>query len=260
MCKAFSCLVTIDRKVTWKMGMDSHTDLVQMAEYKDQTADPHAMEFARIEITPDNNNYLYPDAWTLKVDERIKPSWLVGEHEEVCLSAHKQWMKQLDKLIVRKAIVHPFKIKPPAKIAKQHIALLKQWDSVRDSVRDSVGDSVRDSVGASVWASVGDSVRDSVRDSVWDSVGASVWASVRDSVRDSVWASVRDSVGAYTGSFFVINQWKYIKHPAGEYPFAPCVKLWEKGLVPSFDGKTWRLHGGEKAAILFEISAEELRK
>jgi hypothetical protein len=211
MCKAFSCLVTIDRKVTWKMGMDSHTDLVNLAGYKDQTADPHAMEFARIEITPDNNNYLYPDAWTLKVDEQIKPSWLVGEHEEVCLAAHKKWLKQLDKLIIRKALVLTFKVNPPAKITKQHIALLKQWASVRDSV----------------------------------------WASVR--------ASVRDSVGAYTGSFFVIKQWKYIKHPAGEYPFAPCVKLWEKGLVPSFDGKTWRLHGGERAAILFEISAEKLR-
>jgi len=38
------------------------------------------------------------------------------------------------------------------------------------------------------------------------------------------------------------------------------VKLWEMGLVPSFDGKVWRLHGGKNAKVLFEISRKELRK
>ena len=52
------------------------------------------------------------------------------------------------------------------------------------------------------------------------------WASVGDSVGDSVWA--------YISSFFDI---KY------KYDFSSCVELWEKGLVPSFDGKIWRLHG-----------------
>jgi hypothetical protein len=86
-----------------------------------------------------------------------------------------------------------------------------------------------------------------VRDSVWDSV------------RDSVWDSVRDSVWAYTGSFFILPVWKYVKHPHGKYPFAPCVQLWKLGLVASFDGKIWRLHGGEKGAVVFEISAEQLK-
>jgi hypothetical protein len=99
---------------------------------------------------------------------------------------------------------------------------------VRDSVRDSVWDSVRDSV----W--------DSVRDSVWDSVGDSVWASVGD----SVWDSVRDSVGAYMSSFFEV---KY------KYDFFSAVKLWEAGLVPSFDGNIWRLHAGKDAKIIYEL-------
>jgi len=62
---------------------------------------------------------------------------------------------------------------------------------------------------------------------------ASVWNSVRDSVRDSVWASVRASVAAYSSSFFGI---KY------DHDFSPAITLWEQGLVPSLDGKTWRLH------------------
>jgi hypothetical protein len=82
-----------------------------------------------------------------------------------------------------------------------------------------------------------------VWDSVWASVGASVW----------------DSVGAYIGSFFRIPVWKYVKHPKGKYPYQPLVTLWNAGLVPSFDGTTWRLHGGKKAKVLFSITAEELK-
>jgi len=102
-----------------------------------------------------------------------------------------------------------------------YVSLLKQWASVRASVGDSVW--------ASVWASV------------WDSVGASV--------RDSVWA--------YIGSLFTnTTKWKYLE--GVENPWGSLRNLWLGGYVPSFDGKTWRLHAGIKAEIVFEISKEEL--
>ena len=82
------------------------------------------------------------------------------------------------------------------------------------------------------WASV----RDSVRDSVW----ASVWTSVGASVEDSVWA--------YYSSFFKI---KY------KYDFTSCIKLWEAGFVPSYDGEVWRLHSGKKANIVYEYKLKE---
>ncbi len=191
----------------------------------------------------------------------------------------EDWVNRLDfKRIVGplviKPIVNPILLPMVAKPTEEQIQLLKSWASVWDSVRDSVGasvwDSVMDSVGASVvdsvWDSVGASVVASVRDSVRDSVGASVWASVRDSVRDSVgasvwdsvWssvvdsvrASVMDSVRAYTSSFFDIQY---------KHDFSSCISLWEAGLVPSFDGETWRLHSGVKAAIVFAITDNELR-
>ena len=84
------------------------------------------------------------------------------------------------------------------------------------------------------WASVRDSVGDSVGDSVWDSVG--------DSVGDSVWA--------YTGSFFDIKYKVNIK---------PSNDLWNKGIVPSFDGTLWRLHGKE-GKVIYTISKEDLKK
>jgi hypothetical protein len=157
----------------------------------------------------------------------------------------EEWVNNLDfkkvvEPLIIKPIVNPLELKMVKKPTKAQIKLLEELDSVWASVRDSVGDSVRASVRDSVWDSVGDSVRDSVWDSVRDSVGASVWDSVRASVRASVWA--------YVSSFFDI---KY------NLDFSPCVKLWEQGLVPSFDGKTWRLHSGKKATIVYEWTKEQ---
>jgi len=92
------------------------------------------------------------------------------------------------------------------------------------------------------------SVRDSVRDSVWDSVRYSV----RYSVGASVWDSVGDSVRAYISSFFSLEEWRHAKHNPGENSFQPGIDLWEMGLVPSFDGKKWRLHGGQEGRVLYE--------
>jgi len=71
----------------------------------------------------------------------------------------------------------------------------------------------------------------------WAYVWTSVWAYVWDSVGDSVWA--------YTSSFFNIEY---------KYDFSSAIELWESGLVPSFNNKTWRLHTGEGAKIVYEWS------
>ena len=176
MCNAFSCLIHRNKTVTWKFGIDSHEELIKIAGYKDNKDDPI---FARVEITPENKDYLNPDAkYKFRLDEKRTPSWWSISYENKCWDAQEKWLAQLNKILVRKQIIHPFHIKPP-KITNEHIALLKEWASVWASVWDSV----RDSVGDSVWASVGASV--------WASVGASVWASVGASVGDSL----RDSLG-----------------------------------------------------------------
>jgi hypothetical protein len=72
-----------------------------------------------------------------------------------------------------------------------------------------------------------------------------LWASVGD----SVWASVRASVGAYISTFFAIEY---------EYDLSPAIRLWERGIVASFDGKTWRLHSGKDAQVIYQINKEEL--
>ena len=168
----------------------------------------------------------------------------------------EKWANRLDfKTIVEplivKPIVNPLELPKVEQVTDEQIGWLKEWAWVRDlvgasvrdlvwaSVRDLVGASVWDSVGSSVWALVGASVRNLVLDSVRDLVGASVWASVRD----SVWASV----GAYIGSFFDIDY---------KFSSASTVKLWDDGLVPSFDGKVWRLHSSENADVVYEWTPE----
>jgi len=68
-------------------------------------------------------------------------------------------------------------------------------------------------------------------------------------VGSGVWSAVGSGVYAYYSSFFNI---KY------KYDFSSGVKLWEQGIVPSFDGNIWRLHSGTNADIIYEIRKDEL--
>ena len=157
MCNAFSCIVLKNGTVLWKFGVDSHDRILELNNIPDDTEDADKVKFCRVEISPFNKNYLNPDKWIFKIDQKPIPNWMEEEHEVACWIAFKIWKQELDKILVYKPIMYPFKIEPPV-ITDEHIALLREWDSVRASVRDSVGASVGVSVGASV------------RDSVWDSV------------------------------------------------------------------------------------------
>ena len=148
----------------------------------------------------------------------------IDDSEAVKAMCLKLDFKTIAPQLIIKKIVNPFTdIKMVKKPTTKDIANLKKWASVRASVGDSVWGSVGDSVGDSVRASVGDSV--------WGSVGASVWASVRD----SVWA--------YTSTFFDVQY---------KVDMSSVITLWNRGLVASFDGKTWRLHSGKDAKIVYE--------
>ena len=49
-------------------------------------------------------------------------------------------------------------------------------------------------------------------------------------------------------------------HEEGVNPFQSVIDLWNMGLVPSFDGKVWRLHKGKNAEVVLEITKKELRR
>ena len=119
------------------------------------------------------------------------------------------------------------------------------WASIRTGVGGSIGTNIENSIWSSIRTSVGDSARTSIENSMWASVGGSVWA--------NIWISVGDSIWAYIGSLFPnITAWGYANHKLGGYPFQPAVDLWRRGFVPSHDGKTWYLHSGKTAKIVYK--------
>jgi len=194
--------------------------------------DSHTVILTHFKIPPKNQDrfskYEYnPITKLFVVDEPVEGH----DHESAEAWVSNLNFKGIIPQLVIKDVVHPFSL-GIVELTENDILLLKQWDSVRDSVWDSVGDSVWDSV----WDSVGDSVGDLVR----DSVRGSVWGSVRDSVRGSVWG--------YVSTFFSIN------YP---YDLSSVNELWNRGIVPSFDGKVWRLHSGKDAKIIYEWNKEE---
>ena len=48
------------------------------------------------------------------------------------------------------------------------------------------------------------------------------------------------------------RKWKYIKYEVGKNPFQSYIDLWNRGFIFSFDGKTYRLHSGKDADIVYE--------
>jgi len=278
MCKPASFIVTKGPKAWWSEKTDSHSEII--TEHKLRETDARGdINIVPVEVTPPSGNLSLPlSKWVFAVNyasykHELPDWWDTQKAEAACRAALKEWKScKMKGWHVKEAFapVRPFAHDPSAMTREEVLVLVRDWASVGDSIRDSVGDSVCasvvdsvvDSVCASVgdlvvdsvWASVGDSIRDPVVDSVWASVGDSVWASVWASVRNSVWASV----WGYTGSLFpCITTWEYTSR---NDPWASIRKLWISGYVPSFDGKTWRVHAYKDARIVFEFTASEIKE
>ena len=218
------------RKENMRENHDSHTAILTRNEVP-----PHLQDkWSKYEYNPLTKEFT--------IDEPVE--W--HDHE-----AAENWVQHLN----FKSIVEPLVIKKiqnpltgrAKKATEKEIALLDEWTKVRDLVWASVDDSVGSLVRSSIRDSIGDSVGVSVRDSVWYSVSNSVWYSVSDSVSDSIGDSIWDSIWsltwAYISSFFKMQY---------EHDFSSAIKLWNAGFVPSFDEKTWRLHSGKDAEIVYE--------
>jgi len=64
--------------------------------------------------------------------------------------------------------------------------------------------------------------------------------------------SIDDIIDAYAGSLFTDpNRYKGREKRPFVYKFISGVYLWERGLIPSFDGKVWRLHSGKECKIVY---------
>ena len=195
---------------------DSHASIAVLHKVDEDKCNKFEFSPLTRKLKLDTNNLGFNDSELINIDELIED------------------VKEAVPELVIKPIIHPFKdVKFDGEITDEIMELVREWSKVWDSVSASVWDSVSASVGVSVRGSVGVSVRGSVGGSIGVSVWDSVGRSVRGSVRDSVWDSVWDFTYAYISSFFNI---KY------QYDYSSAIKLWEMGLVPSFDGDVWRIN------------------
>jgi len=228
-----------------KYETDSHTSIADYYGFKGEKED----KLNKYEYNPLTKKFIIDQLNTVDDSKKI---------EKFCKSLD---FKTIVPELIIKPIINPFNLHNNL-ISEGDIKLLKKWNSVRTSIgysiRDSVGDSIMDSVRDSIRDSIMDSVRDSIRvsveDYVRDSIRDSVWYSVRDSIRDSVGDSIMDSVEDYVRVSVRDSVWVYISsffNIKYKYDFSSAIKLREKGLVPSFDGKIWRLHG-ENGKIVWE--------
>jgi len=235
MCKLASFVIVKGPKAYWLAKSDSHEEIIRSVGLYESPQ----TNIVRTEIAPPNRDLSLPlDQWVYRVDQPNTPDWYDAEScERECRLALADWAKvKLAGWKVHEAFhpINPLLLKAKRIPKKQLLKLLQSWTSVRDSVFESTRDSMFESVRVSVF--------DPVRESVFDSVFESAWTSVRDSVRDSVWT--------YAGGLFPnIKVWKCAE-TLGPDPWRPLLILWYAGYVPSFDGKTWRLHAGKGAKVV----------
>ena len=135
--------------------------------------------------------------------------------------------------------INPFEIDPPP-ITEEIIAKLRQWIQVHNTTLCYAAGKKYSAVDLSVWESLGESIHNLVLDALHN-VGVNI-----DFYVTEVDNSVTDIIEAYVKVGLLLYKYKLCSIECG-------TDLWYQGLIPSYDGTTWRLHGGPKAEVLFEM-------
>ena len=158
----------------------------------------------------------------------------------------EEWVRELNfkkivKPLIIKDVVNPLTNLPEYKdhINDKIIMLLKDWNSVQPSITRHIDESMIEYVG------------NTPKDMTYKLVARSMSLIMSlDKYNHEVATSITSARMAYMGSFFDIPYRVNIES---------LNKLWNMGLLPSFDGIFWRLHSGENANIVAKISRNDLR-
>lgn len=160
------------------------------------------------------------------------------------------------KTVILKPVFNPLKDKIfNDEITPEIIDLLKEWKNIYRTVlcdetgkynSDIITKTIKDSVGSEVYylcrTSVYRTSRYMVSNQVWDTLQRITKLTDNTHAGDYFDDLTEASADAFLSSFFNLEKWGDIKSEPYKNPFLPCVRLWELGLVPSFDGRRWRLN------------------
>jgi hypothetical protein len=138
-------------------------------------------------------------------------------------------------------------------VTPQIIKKLNEWKTALETVLETVWGPVWGPAWGPAWETAWGPVLETVRETVRGPVLETVRETVREFIREIAWESIPNIISTYISSFFPgIEKWYGIEHEPGVNPFQSGVDLWRAGFVPSFDGKTWRLHAGPKATVVYK--------
>ena len=203
--------------------------------------------------------YLYPEGeWSIafliardakenKYDEA--PKWWSESHQKKLMKNFEEWKKEVySEINLKEAInpVNPANLPEVKGITKEHITLLKRWSKECVYDRELY-------LGFGLF---------SVKNKVWFSAELKL-------INPSATNLASDSINPRCSSRFTCWSLHYLRdiylmslfrESRKRYMYKNAVRLWKMGLVPSFDGKYWRLHSGDKGKIVFRISRRNLDK
>jgi hypothetical protein len=181
---------------------------------------------------------------------------LIKDNNEVV----KKWCEELDwkkiypRLII-KDVVNPFKVEKRTP-NEDDISNLKKWAKTRESLlnplvdKNVVYDANEKAIDHYINSSNKFHLVGNINTDEWFTVTSAItsnfshkeWSEL-SSIFDSFEDSLYDYTNVYATYFF---DFKF------NYDYSSFHNLWNKGLVPSYDGTKWRLHSGEKAEIVWE--------
>ena len=90
MCNFKSIIVTKNGDILHINGMDSHEEILihykEKYDLRDEEKDPQKLLFARVEITPPDNDFFEKDIkkWKFRIDQSITPTWFKKTLEKKC--------------------------------------------------------------------------------------------------------------------------------------------------------------------------------
>lgn len=149
----------------------------------------------------------------------------------------------------------PLQVPPADRIPlSEAIELMHQWISGWKPIAPGASPwtTVGESITASLWEPHGDFIVENVWSSALESISVTLVGGVadklgrffEDAVHDVVFASIHKCTISYLTTFFTRIPDLGVFHSGAH--------LWRGGFVPSFDNKTWRLHTGELAEVVWE--------
>lgn len=251
----FSCVISEDGEVSWKMNMTNFEKLAKEL--------PEGSRYVRVEVLPQSEDaypYLNPDCeWKMFLLEDSIPEWFTADHAQKVNDAFEEWKEQAYSKIDLDALFHladprDAEVKEPS---EDDIASMLEWIDTYNYVSAYPRTATLDTIVNAVGSSLGHDAWNYVNDTLWDDLmeQANVNGVVQEVTGMRAAGEKQESMlGGLVGSVFPgIEKWNYYVGTKEGYPYQADIDLLANGYIVSFGGGVWRLHSAVDGTIVYEL-------